>query len=108
MILFTCSDALVCPSAAARVFKYDLSLAPGEMYELVEETRRRLRDFPNSTVSPSSSGLQCDARHMRMLAGCKGMHSLSTCCAGVVRHAKVFVSTCRLLAMAISGMGTCT
>ena len=34
------------------VFKYDLSLAPGEMYALVEETRRRLADFPDSKVLP--------------------------------------------------------
>jgi hypothetical protein len=32
------------------VFKYDLSLAPGEMYALVEETRRRLAHFPDSKV----------------------------------------------------------
>ena len=33
-----------------RVLKYDLSLAPGEMYELVEDTRRQLADFPESKV----------------------------------------------------------
>ena len=36
--------------SADRVFKYDLSLAPGEMYALVDETRRRLADFPDSKV----------------------------------------------------------
>jgi hypothetical protein len=36
--------------ATDRVFKYDLSLAPGEMYALVEETRRRLAKFPDSKV----------------------------------------------------------
>lgn len=35
---------------ADRVFKYDLSLKPGEMYGLVEETRQRLVDFPSCTV----------------------------------------------------------
>lgn len=40
--------------AADRVFKYDLSLAPGEMYALVKEARCRLADYPDSKV-PSNA-----------------------------------------------------